>query len=252
MPGFVKIHWRISRQCSSAGDRFYAAQRQAQNVDLRAMADRLNPKTRIVIVANPNNPTGTIVRKAELNQFLDKVPEHALVILDEAYFEFVNEPDYPNAFDYFREGRNVVILRTFSKAYGLAGLRIGYAIARQEIIETLHKARMSFNVASLAQAAALAAWDDREHVQRTVENNRQELEFLYRELDARGMRYVPSFANFVMIDMGRPSMDVNAALIQKGVIIRPLAPWGLPTMIRVSIGTHEQNVKFLKAFDQLQ
>jgi histidinol-phosphate aminotransferase len=220
--------------------------------DLHAMAERLSSKTRIVLIANPNNPTGTIVRRKDLQAFLKKVPEHALVIMDEAYFEFVGDPDYPDSFEYFRQGGNVLIIRTFSKAYGLAGLRIGYGIAKPEIIDTLQKVRMAFNTGSLAQVAAIVALEDQSHVKRTVESNRQELSYLYRELSERHVKYVPTFSNFVFMDLGKPSKDVDAALLRQGVIIRPMAGWGFPTMIRVSVGTHEQNVKFLKALDTVR
>ncbi len=139
--------------------------------DLHAMAERLSPQTRIVLIANPNNPTGTIVRRKQVSEFLKKVPESALVILDEAYFEFVGDPEYPDSMEYFREGKNVLTIRTFSKAYGLAGLRIGYGVARTEIVETLQKVRMAFNTGSLGQVAAMAALNDQAHVQRTVESN---------------------------------------------------------------------------------
>src|SRR5262249_28520248 len=191
--------------------------------DLRAMAERLSSKTRIVLIANPNNPTGTIVRRKDLNDFLRKVPEHALIILDEAYFEFVGDPEYPDSFEYYREAKNVLIIRTFSKAYGLAGLRIGYGIARPEIIDTLQKVRMAFNTGSLAQVAAMAALEDQEHVQKTVESNRRELQFLYGQLSARQVKYVPTFSNFIFMDLGKPAKDVDAAMLRKGVIIRPMA-----------------------------
>src|SRR5215467_5422117 len=220
--------------------------------DLHAMAERLSSKTRIVLIANPNNPTGTIVRRRDLSDFLKKVPESALVILDEAYFEFVADPDYPDSFDYFREGKNVLIIRTFSKAYGLAGLRIGYGIAKTEIIDTLQKVRMAFNTGSLGQVAAMAALEDQEHVQRTVASNHSELEFLSRELSARRVKYVPTCSNFIFMDLGKPSKDVDPAMLKQGVIIRPMAGWGFPTMIRVSVGTHEQNVKFLQALDSVR
>jgi histidinol-phosphate aminotransferase len=220
--------------------------------DLRAMAERLTSRTRIVLIANPNNPTGTIVRRQDVAEFLKKVPEHALVIMDEAYVEYVGDPDYPDSFDYYREGRNVLIIRTFSKAYGLAGLRIGYGIAKPEIIDTLQKVRLAFNTGSLGQVAALAAFDDPAHVQRTVESNRREMKFLSSELAARGVKYVPSYSNFIFMDLGKPSKDVDAAMLRQGVIIRPMAGWGFPTMIRVSIGTHEQNEQFLKALDKVR
>jgi histidinol-phosphate aminotransferase len=220
--------------------------------DLNAMAERLTANTRLVLIANPNNPTGTIVRRNELSTFLKKVPEHALVVLDEAYFEFVNDSEYPDSFEYMREGKNVLIIRTFSKAYGLAGLRIGYGIARPEIIDTLQKVRLAFNTGSLGQVAAVAALDDQEHVQRTVQSNRKELEFLYKELSTRGVKYVPTSANFVFMDLGMPSKDVDAAMLRQGVIIRPMAGWGFPTMIRVSVGTRTQNETFLRTLDTIR
>jgi len=219
--------------------------------DLAGMTERVSSKTRLVLIANPNNPTGTIVRRKDLDNFMAKVPDHALVILDEAYFEYVHDGEYPDSFKYFREGKNVLIIRTFSKAYGLAGLRIGYGIGRADIIDTLQKVRLAFNTGSLGQVAALAALDDQPHVQRTVESNRREIDFLYRELSARGVKYVPTCANFVFMDTGKPAKDVDAAMLRQGVIIRPMAGWGFPTMIRVSVGTHDQNERFLKALDTI-
>jgi len=217
--------------------------------DLEAMAERVNPKTRLIVIANPNNPTGTIVRQKELDAFLKKIPDHALVILDEAYFEYVNDSDYPRSLDYVRAGRPVLILRTFSKVFGLAGLRIGYGISTREVIETLYKVRMAFNTNSVAQVAALAAWDDHEHVEKSVRMNRAELEFLYAELSKRRLKYVPSFANFVLIDIGKPAGAVTSALLKQGVIVRPA--WGCPTCMRVSAGTHEQNERFLAALEKV-
>lgn len=234
------------------GVRIVSAPMKEYGFDLAAMADRLSSKTRLVIIANPNNPTGTIVRRKELEAFLARVPDHVLVIMDEAYFEYVGDPDYPNSFDYLRAAQTVLIIRTFSKAYGLAGLRIGYGVSNRDVIDTLNKVRMAFNTGSLAQVAALAAWDDREHVSKSVQTNRAELEFLYGELRKRGVKFVPSHANFIFIDLGKPAADVNDAMLTKGVIIRPMAGWGFPTIIRVSIGTHDQNLKFLSALDSLK
>jgi histidinol-phosphate aminotransferase len=217
--------------------------------DLQAMADRITPKTRLIVLANPNNPTGTIIRRTELDQFMKKIPDHTLVILDEAYFEYVNDPSYPNSLEYVRAGRSVLILRTFSKVFGLAGLRIGYGISAGEIIDTLYKVRMAFNTNSVAQVAALAAWDDNEHVQKSVSMNRSELEFLYRELSKRGLKYVPSYANFVLLDLNRPARPVTLAMLRQGVIVRPA--WGCPTCMRVSVGTREQNQAFLGALDKV-
>ena len=217
--------------------------------DLDAIAERITPKTSLVVLANPNNPTGTIIRQKELDAFMKKVPDRALIILDEAYFEYVKEPDYPKSLDYVRAGRPVLILRTFSKVFGLAGMRVGYGIAPRNIIDTLYKVRMAFNTSSIAQVAALAAWDDHSHVEKSITLNHQEREFLYAELSKRNLKFVKSFANFVLVDVGRPGREVVAALLKHGVIVRPA--WGAPTCMRVSIGTHEQNLRFLDAVDKV-
>ena len=217
--------------------------------DLDAMAELISPSTRLIVLANPNNPTGTMIRADELDRFMRKVPDHTLVILDEAYFEYVTDASYPNALEYVRDGRPVLILRTFSKVFGLAGLRIGYGIATREVIGTLYKVRMAFNTSSVAQAAAFAAWDDHEHVRKSVKLNRAELEFLYIELPKRHLKYIPSHANFVLVDLGRPAREVTSALLQHGVIVRPA--WGCPSCMRVSVGTHDQNLAFLAALDKV-
>jgi histidinol-phosphate aminotransferase len=217
--------------------------------DLDAMAERINAKTALVVLANPNNPTGTLVRKKELEAFMARVPDHTLVILDEAYFEYVREADYPNSLEHVRAGKPVLILRTFSKVFGLAGLRIGYGISTREIIDTLYKVRMAFNTSSVAQVAALAAWEDHAHVEKSIRLNREEREFLCSELSRRGVKFVPSYANFVLIDVGRPGREVTSALLKHGVIVRPA--WGCPTCMRVSVGTHEQNQTFLAALDKV-
>jgi histidinol-phosphate aminotransferase len=180
---------------------------------------------------------------------MKNVPDHALVILDEAYLEYVNEPDYPDSLQYMRTERPVLILRTFSKVFGLAGLRIGYGLARRDIIDTLYKVRMAFNTNTVAQVAALAAWDDHDHVRKSVRLNREGLEFLYAGLRTRNVKYIPSFANFVLLELGRPARPVTQALLRQGVIVRPA--WGCPTCMRVSVGTHEQNERFLDALDQV-
>jgi histidinol-phosphate aminotransferase len=217
--------------------------------NLDSMAERIAPSTRLIVLANPNNPTGTMIRRDELERFMRKVPDHTLTILDEAYFEYVTDSGYPDALEYVRQGRPVLVLRTFSKVFGLAGLRIGYGIATPEVIGALYKVRMAFNTNSVAQAAALAAWDDREHVQKSVTLNSVEREFLYRELPKRHLKYVPSYANFILIELEKPASEVTSALLRHGVIVRPA--WGCPTCMRVSIGTHEQNVAFLAALDKV-
>jgi histidinol-phosphate aminotransferase len=217
--------------------------------DLDALASRITAHTRLIAIANPNNPTGTIIRRDKLDAFMKKVPDHVMVVLDEAYFEYVADPDYPDSLGYMRAGRPVLILRTFSKVFGLAGLRIGYGIAPREVIETLYKVRMAFNTNSVAQAAALAAWDDREHVRRSVEGNREGLDQIYAGLKKRGVKFVPSYANFVLVELERTARPVTQALLRSGVIVRPA--WGCPTCMRVSVGAREQNDRFLSALDQL-
>jgi len=217
--------------------------------DLEAMASRITASTRLIVIANPNNPTGTIVRRSELDAFMKRVPDHAVVVLDEAYIEYVEDREFPDSLQYVRAGQPVLILRTFSKVFGLAGLRIGYAIANREIIETLYKVRMAFNTNTIAQVAALAAWDDRAHVEKSVSLNRFGLEFLYSGLRERGVRYVPSFANFVLVELEMPARPITAALLKHGVIVRPA--WGCPTCMRVSVGTQDQNKRFLSALDKV-
>jgi histidinol-phosphate aminotransferase len=217
--------------------------------DLDAIAERITSKTALIVLANPNNPTGTIIRRKELDAFMKKMPDRALIILDEAYFEYVTEPDFPDSLEYMRDGRPVLILRTFSKVFGLAGLRIGYAISTRSIINTLYKVRMAFNTSSVAQVAALAAWDDHAHVEKSVTLNHLERQFLYAELCKRGLKVVPSFTNFLLVDVGRPGREVTTALLKHGVIVRPA--WGCPSCIRVSVGTHDQNQSFLNALDKV-
>jgi histidinol-phosphate aminotransferase len=217
--------------------------------DLNAIAAKITSKTALVVLANPNNPTGTIVRKNELDAFMKEVPDRVLVVLDEAYFEYVDDPGYPRSLEYVREGRPVLVLRTFSKVFGLAGLRIGYGIAPKDIIGTLYKVRMAFNTSTVAQVAALAAWDDRAHVEKSVTLNRKERDFLYHGLSKIGVRYVPSFTNFVLVDLGRTAREVTSALLKHGVIVRPA--WGAPKCMRVSVGTREQNERFLAALDRV-
>lgn len=217
--------------------------------DLDAMARAITPKTRLVFVANPNNPTGTIVRRAELNAFMDRVPEHVLVVLDEAYVEYVDDADYPDGMDYLRQGRTVLIARTFSKAYGLAGLRIGYGVTRPDVCDVLQRVRPPFNAGSLSQVAALAALQDPGHLDHCVRANRQELEFLYRGFEARGLVFVPSYTNFVLLDLGTPAADQAQEFLRRGVMVRPMGGYGFPTMVRVTVGQREENERFLTALD---
>jgi histidinol-phosphate aminotransferase len=212
--------------------------------DLEAIGEAISPKTRIVLLANPNNPTGTIYRKPQWEAFLKQVPPDLLIIVDEAYFEYVEAVDYPNSLDYHQQGKTLLTLRTFSKLYGLAGLRIGYGIADKEIISVMHRVRQPFNVNAPAQWAALAALDDREHVRRSLESNHQGRQYLTREFARLGIEYVPSQANFILLRVGKGE-DVFNRLLAQGIIVRPMAGYQFPEYIRVTIGTMDENRKFL-------
>jgi histidinol-phosphate aminotransferase len=212
--------------------------------DLEAMGAAIGPRTRIVFLANPNNPTGTIYRKASWEAFLKQVPPDVLIIVDEAYFEYVEAADYPNSLEYHQQGKALLTLRTFSKLYGLAGLRIGYGIADKEIISLMHRVRQPFNVNAPAQWGALAALDDCEHVRRSLENNRQGLEYLTAEFTRLGIEYVPSHANFILLRVGNGE-DVFSRLLAQGIIVRPMAGYQFPEYLRVTIGTMDENRKFI-------
>ena len=213
--------------------------------DLDAMAAAITPKTKEVFIANPNNPTGTLLSQDEIDRFMDKVPEHVIVVFDEAYFEFNENP--PDTLKFVREGRNVVVLRTFSKIQGLANLRIGYGIAKAELIDVLGKTRQPFNTNGIAQAGALAGLADEEHQRQTREITIEGRNFLQQEFEAMGLDYVPSFANFVLVKVGNVKAVFND-LMKRGIIVRDMTGYGLPEWIRVSIGTMEQNRSFLEAF----
>jgi len=219
--------------------------------DLEAMAARLTPRTKLIFVANPNNPTGTMNTRDEVERLLDRVPDHALVVLDEAYYEYVDDPDYPDSLQYVREGRNVIVLRTFSKIYALAGLRVGYGLARPDLIGYLNQVREPFNVNSLAQVAALASLQDPEQVERARRMNREGKEQLYRAFTELGLPYVPSQANFVLVDVKRDSRQVFAALLRRGVIVRTGDIFGLPTHLRVTVGKPEENERFIAALREV-
>lgn len=217
--------------------------------DLPSMAAMINAKTRIVFVANPNNPTGTAVGEGEFRRFIEAVPEDVIVCVDEAYFEFVRRPDFPSTIEYIREGRAVVMLRTFSKIYGLAGLRVGYGIAHPEIIGYMERVRQPFNVNSVAQVAAIAALEDEEHLERTRENNAEGLAFLFKEISRMGFECVPTEANFFLIKVGN-GRAVYERLLKRGVIVRPMASYRMPEYIRVTVGLPEENRRFLREFKE--
>lgn len=218
--------------------------------DLDAMAALLNERTRLVYIANPNNPTGTWVRAAELKSFIARVPTSAIVQVDEAYIEYVDDPAFPCTTDWLAEFPNLVVTRTFSKAYGLAGLRVGYALAHPGIGNLLNRVRQPFNVNAIALAAASAALQDQEHLQRSVASNRAGMAEVCTGLDALGVRHFPSLGNFVLIDCARPAGPVYEAMLRQGVIVRPVGGYGLPTQLRVTIGTSPQNRRMLGALQQ--
>lgn len=216
--------------------------------DLEAMAEKINEKTKLIFIANPNNPTGTIVTKEKVEEFLAKVPEDVIVVFDEAYYEYVENADYPETINYVKEGKNIIILRTFSKIYGLAGLRVGYGIAKKEIIALMEKARQPFNVNSLAQTGATAALKDIKFVEESKKVNNVGKRFLYDSLDVNNITYVPTEANFIFIDLKIDAKEAADKLMKKGVIVRPI---GTGTTIRVTIGTEEQNKRFINTLKKV-
>lgn len=218
--------------------------------DLPAMLEKVTDKTKIVWICNPNNPTGTIVTKDELDAFMAMVPAHVLVVLDEAYCEYIDDPAYPNGIEYVKRYPNVISLRTFSKIYGLASLRIGYGIGRPEIIRYINQVREPFNTTRYAQAAAKAALEDTAFIAECRRRNAEGLAYLKAEFDRLGLRYFEPYGNFVMFDTGIPSQKVFDALLRKGIISR--ARWThYPTHIRITVGSAEQNRKFIEALEQV-
>ncbi|MBI5701518.1 histidinol-phosphate transaminase [Candidatus Saganbacteria bacterium] len=216
-------------------------------INLSAMAAAVTGKTKLIFLTNPHNPCGTIFTKAELVEFIRKIPENILLIIDEAYAEFAESKDFPNCMDHIREGqKNIIVLRTFSKFYGLAGLRIGYGISAPENIAAMMKVKMPFNVSRAAIAAASAALEDRAFLDKTYKNNSEVKKALYAGLDKLGLKYNKTEANFVLVEVGQAD-PIFLKLMSEGIIIRPLTSFGLPNAIRISIGTEEQNTKLLSA-----
>jgi len=219
--------------------------------DLEGMRKRIGERTKLVFVCNPNNPTGTIVDTHELDRFLSQIPEKVVVVLDEAYIEFVSEPGYPTGIDYAKQGYNVVSLRTFSKLYGLAGMRVGYAVGRSDLIGALNKVREPFPVSRLAQAAALGALDDEAFRERVLIHNREAKAYLCKEFERMGLSYVPSHTNFVFVDLKRDSREVSQSLLKEGIIIRPGHLWDFPNFARVTVGPMEDNRRFISALKRI-
>jgi histidinol-phosphate aminotransferase len=222
--------------------------------DLDAMARLVDRRTRLIFIANPNNPTGTYLSRPRIERFLAEVDartagDPAIVVLDEAYHEYVDAPDYAGSLELVQKRPRTVVLRTFSKAYGLAGIRCGFGVMAPELVDFLDRVRQPFNLNSLAQVAALAALGDHEFLAEVVGTNREGRQTLSRELSARGFQVVPSQANFVLADLGRESAPIYRGMMQRGVIVRPMANYGLPTTLRITVGTPAQNLRALAALD---
>lgn len=241
----------------AAGGRLIEVPMRNDGFDLDAIAAAINPQTRIVFLANPNNPTGTLLSADEVDRFLDKVPEHVIVVLDEAYCDFAQHfaklrgVEYSHSLDYVRLGHNVVVLRTFSKAHGLAGVRVGYGMGPAELMAHFAHMRTTFSVSGMAQAAALAAFEDEAHIERAVQNNAEQSGRLVKAISELGYPVVPTWGNFLYCELREDAAAFAWRMQNEGVIIRPLGPWGAPTAIRVTIGTPEQNEFFLKAFGRV-
>jgi len=219
--------------------------------DVEGIIKNINKNTRIIYIDNPSNPLGTYIPKDSWKKIIDKISDDKLLIADQAYFEYISKDDYPDAFLDLKNGANVLVLRTFSKIYGLAGLRIGYGFSKKEIIDYMNRVRSPFNTNSLAQAAAIAALDDFEFVEKSKKLNEEELNFLTEELKKRGLFVVPSVANFVLVDFKVNSIDIYNKLLKEGIIVRPVKNYNLPTCLRISIGKREENLKLLSALDKI-
>lgn len=215
--------------------------------DLSALAAAVTKKTKLIFICNPNNPTGTIVKTDELREFLQGLPENVLVVLDEAYSDFSDDPGFPNGIGFLKDGfENLIIYRTFSKIHGMAGLRLGFAVAHPVLIRNMLKVKDPFNVNLLAQVAGLAALKSKKHVLLSKELVRMGRSLFYKELDELGIDYLPTQANFILINWGRDSREIYEFLLQNGIIVRPTHSFGLPDYFRVTFGTAEQNDRFFR------
>jgi len=217
------------------------------------MIEKINPKTRMIFLNVPHNPTGAIISKSDFEEFIASIPPQIVTVIDEAYIEFVKDSNCVNSFEYLKADKPVVGMRTFSKAYGLAGLRVGYGVMPAVLAELLNRVRQPFNVNLLAQAAAVAALDDAQFLQKTVDLVHTELEFVYGALERLGVAYIRSEANFFMIEIGngRTADDVFEEFLKQGIIVRSMTSYGYPQHIRVTIGKHDENIRFLKALEKV-
>ena len=233
----------MNATCIEIANRDYA-------YDLAGMLEAINGNTRIIFIANPNNPTGMMINKSEMESFLGNLPSRVLVVLDEAYFEYIERDDFPNGLEYLGQYSNLIVLRTFSKVYGLAGVRIGYAIASEDVIAQLNRIRSPFNTSVVAQAAGLAALEDVEHVERSRKANREEKRFLEERLAAMKIRVLPSVSNFLLLLIPNAAV-IYERLLGLGIIARHMGSFNLPDGLRVTIGRHEENEAFLQALERV-
>ena len=218
--------------------------------DIETMVQRINKKTKIVIVDNPINPTGTIIEKEKMDYFVKNIPGNVILVIDEAYHEYIKTPEYPNGLDYSKND-NIAVLHTFSKIYGLAGLRVGYGFSSEEIIGAMMKVRLPFNVNRTAQIAAAAALDDEDFVQQSQQNNERGKEFLYKEFTRLNLEFTPTYGNFILVDFKRDANELFQAAQRKGVIARTVYEYGLPTSLRITIGSPNQNSELIKVLEEI-
>ena len=242
------VYMLVSKIC---GAKSVVTPRRDYAHDLDAMADAITDATKVIFIANPNNPTGTMSAKDEAERLMERVPDDVLVVFDEAYYEYVERPDYPQTLPYVEEGRNVIITRTFSKIYGLAGLRIGYGIAKPATIEMMNRVRQPFNCNLIGQVAGRAALKDVNHVRRSLQLNAVGKIYLYDALAQLGLGYVETEGNFILVQLGRSGQEVSDALMRKGVIVRPMGAYGFADSVRATIGKPDENERFIAALQEV-
>jgi histidinol-phosphate aminotransferase len=236
--------------CQIFGGERIAIPLKNHNHDVEKMVQHINNKTKIIIVDNPINPTGTIIEKDMMDFFVKKIPEKVILVIDEAYHEYIRDPKYPNGLDYSKHN-NVIVIHTFSKIYGLAGLRVGYGFSSEEIIGAMMKVRLPFNVNRIAQIAAGAALDDAEFVEKSLKNNEEGKVYLYREFERLRLNFTPTYGNFILVDFKRDAKDVFEAAQRKGIILRTVYEYGLPNSLRITIGSPDQNERLIKVLQEI-
>jgi histidinol-phosphate aminotransferase len=219
--------------------------------DLEAIKNAITAKTKVIFIANPNNPVGTYLKEENLRKFIEQIPDNIILALDEAYYEFAkSHEDYPDSLKFLNK-KNIIIMRTFSKAFGLAGLRLGYGLAQEEIINYLNKSRQPFNINYLAQVAGESALENEDFLDKTIKTVNEGKRYLYKELDKLGLRYIPSATNFILIDTGTDSKIIFREMLKRSVIVRDMKAYNLDTWIRVTVGTKKENKKFIKVFQKV-